>query len=248
LWAYRETHYAPFIERTTNAIAMTMKAYPEQWRWQDNLERAHMLLCLAWLVQLDRTAHISSTGDAKVHREWLDKVTRDLIADQQPNGAIRERRGLHSAPAQAPQSNEEYGSGETPLIHQNGDPVSDQLYTTGFALLGFHEAVAATHDAALKRAEDKLAEYLCRIQTRSKKIDYCNGTWFRAFDDKRWDFWASSADVGWGAWSLEAGWGQAWTAAVLGLREKRTTMWDLTQRTKIAKQLDATLREMGLPE
>jgi hypothetical protein len=183
-----------------------------------------------------------------VHREWLDKVTRDLIADQQPNGAIRERRGLHSAPAQAPQSNEEYGSGETPLIHQNGDPVSDQLYTSGFALLGFHEAVAATHDAALKRAEDKLAEYLCRIQTRSKKIDYCNGTWFRAFDDKRWDFWASSADVGWGAWSLEAGWGQAWTAAVLGLREKRTTMWDLTQRTKIAKQLDATLREMGLPE
>lgn len=248
LWAYRETHYAPFIERTTNAIAMTMKVYPEQWRWQDNLERAHMVLCLAWLVQLDRTAHISSVADATLHREWLDKVTHDLIADQQPDGAIRERRGLHSAPAQAPQSNEEYGTGETPLIHQNGDPVSDQLYTTGFALLGFHEAVGATHDATLKRAEDKLAEYLCRIQTRSKRIDYCNGTWFRAFDDKRWDFWASSADIGWGAWSIEAGWGQAWTAAILGLREKRTTVWDLTQRTKIAKQLDSTLREMGLPE
>lgn len=248
LWAYRETHYVPFLERTTNAIAMTMKVYPEQWRWQDNLERAHMLLCLAWLVQLDKTEHISSASEAVLHRQWLDKVTHDLLSDQQPSGAIRERRGLHGAPAQAPQSNEEYGTSETPLIQKNGDPVTDQLYTTGFALLGLHEAVGATHDAKLKRAEDKLAEYLCRIQTRSKKIDYCNGTWFRAFDDHRWDYWASSADVGWGAWCLEAGWGQAWTTTMLGLREKGTTVWDLTQRTEIAKQLDGVIREMGLPE
>ncbi|MGZ4973337.1 MAG: hypothetical protein ACXWDN_11300, partial [Limisphaerales bacterium] len=123
LWAYRETHYEPFLERTTNAIAMTMKVYPDQWRWQDNLERAHMLLCLAWLVQLDKTAHISSPACAALHRQWLDKITHDLLADQQPNGAIRERRGLHGAPAQAPQSNEEYGTSETPLIQQNGDPV-----------------------------------------------------------------------------------------------------------------------------
>lgn len=248
LWAYRETHYAPFLARTTNAIAMTMNVYPEQWRWQDNLERARMLLCLSWLVQLDKTEHISSVADAAMHRQWLDKIAHDLLSDQLPSGTIRERRGLHGAPAQEPQSNEEYGTGETPLIHQNGDPVSDQLYTTGFALLGLHEAVGATHDANLKRAEDKLAEFLCRIQTRSKKIDYCNGIWFRAFDDHRWDYWASSADIGWGAWSIEAGWGQAWTAAMLGLREKGTTVWGLTQRTEIAKQLDSAVHEMGLPQ
>jgi hypothetical protein len=248
LWAFRETHYAPFLERTTNAIAMTMNVYPGEWRWQNNLERAHMLLCLAWLVQLDKTAHISSAQDATLHRHWLDNLTDDLLADQQANGAIRESLGRTQGHYQKPTRNEDYGTTETPLIQENGDPVTDQLYTTGFALLGLHEAAAATHEAKLKHAEDKLADFLCRIQTRSKKIDYCNGTWFRAFDDKRWDFWASSADVGWGAWSLEAGWGQAWTTAILGLREKRTTVWELTQRTRIAKHLDAMLRQMQLPE
>lgn len=248
LWAYRETHYAPFIERTTNAIAMTMKVYPGQWRWQNNLERAHMLLCLAWLVQLDKTAHISTKEDAALHRQWLDKITDDLLRSQQPKGAIREDLGRLQGHYQKPLKNEDYGTTETPLIQENGDPATDQLYTTGFALLGLHEAFAATGDAKFKRAEDKLADFLCRIQTRSKKIDYCNGTWFRAFDDKRWDFWASSADMGWGAWSIEAGWGQAWITAVLGLREKGTTVWDLTQRTKIAKQLDTILPEMDLTQ
>jgi hypothetical protein len=248
LWAFRETHYTPFLDRTTNAIAMTMKVYPGQWRWQNNLERAHMLLCLAWLVQLDNTAHISSASDAKLHREWLSRVIGDLLKDQQPNGAIRESIGRTMGHYRKPEKNEDYGTSETPLIQENGDPATDQLYTTGFALLGLHEAFAAAHDAKYKKAEDKLAEFLCRIQTRSRKIDYCNGIWFRAFDDKRWDYWASSADMGWGAWSIEAGWGQAWITAVLGLREKGTTVWDLTQRTKIAKQLDPVLHEMSLAE
>jgi hypothetical protein len=124
--------------------------------------------------------------------------------------------------------------------------VSDQLYTTGFALLGLHEAVAVTGDKQLEAAEDKLAEFLCRIQTRSEKYSWLNGTWFRAFDDHRWEAWASSADMGWGAWSLEAGWGQAWTAAVLGLREKRTTLWEMISQTHIEKDFPK-LREQMLP-
>jgi hypothetical protein len=133
------------------------------------------------------------------------------------------------------------------LIQNNGDPVSDQLYGSGFVLFGLHEAVAATGDAELKRAEDKLAEFVCRIQIRSPKHPWLDGWWFRAFDDVKWEAWASSADIGWGAWSLEAGWGQAWSVATLGLREKGTSFWEFTKASEVrkpfAKWSEVMLRE-----
>jgi hypothetical protein len=239
LWAWQHTGFRPFLDRTRTAITMTMKAYPGQWYWQNNIERARMLLCLAWLVRVE---------DTPEHREWLNRVAGDLLVCQQPSGAIHE--SLSRGPGggfQAPQRNEDYGTGETPLLQQDGDPVSDQLYTTGFALLGLHEAVGATGDPKLKRAEDKLAEYLCRIQTRSQKLPYLNGTWFRAFDDHRWEPWASSADIGWGAWSIESGWGQAWTAAVLALREQRTAVWDFIAKSRV-RDYFPKLRAQMLPD
>jgi len=236
LWAYAHTGFQPFLERTRTAIGMTMKAYPEQWGWQNNVERARMLLCLAWLVRVEDTAE---------RRDWLHRVAADLLADQKPSGAIYERLGrAQGGFFQPPQRNEDYGTTETPLLQENGDPVSDQLYTTGFALLGLHEAAGATGDPKLKQAEDRLAEYLCRIQTRSRKFPYLNGTWFRAFDDQRWEAWASSADTGWGAWSIESGWGQAWTAAVLALRELHTTFWDFTAGSRVAESFDGLRKQM----
>ncbi|MFN7140155.1 MAG: hypothetical protein ACK4UN_12545, partial [Limisphaerales bacterium] len=230
LWAYRATGYEPFLHRATNAIAMTMKVYPSGWRWKNHLERARMLLCLAWLVRVD---------DTPKHREWLMAVATDLLKQQEPNGALRDWiEGTGGGHYLIPQSNEAYGTAETPLIQQNGDPASDQLYITGFALLGLREAVGATGDPKLKQAEDKLTEFLCRIQVRSETKPYLNGWWFRAFDDRRWDYWASSADLGWGAWSMEAGWAQAWTAVTLGLREKKTTLWDFTKAVDIKDEFE----------
>jgi hypothetical protein len=236
LWAYRQTGFQPFLTKTTNAIALTMKVYPDEWRLKDNVERAHMLLCLSWLVRVQ---------DAPEHRHWLGHVAEDLLKHQGPSGAIHEwLGGTGGGHYQIPQSNEAYGTGETPLIQQNGDPASDQLYTTGFALLGLHEAVAATGDKSLKKAEDRLAEFLCRIQVRSPEFPWLNGTWFRAFDDRRWEFWASSADAGWGAWSVESGWGQAWTATVLGLRQTGTTFWDLTAGSQVKNHLQTVKARM----
>jgi hypothetical protein len=227
LWAYSRTGYRPFLDNAKNAIAMTMQGYPSKWRWQDNMERARMLLCLAWLVRLEDTVE---------HRGWLKQVATDLLKQQQPSGALYEQ--YHPTGAshyRIPQSNEAYGTTETPLIQNNGDPVSDQLYGSGFVLFGLHEAVAATGDAELKRAEDKLAEFVCRIQIRAPNHPWLDGWWFRAFDDQKWEAWASSADIGWGAWSLEAGWGQAWGAATLGLREKGTSFWEFTKNSGIKR-------------
>ncbi len=236
LWTYRATGDRRFLDRTTNAIAMTMKVYPTGWRWGDNSERAQILLSLAWLVRVQ---------DTPEHRQWLNSVANDLLLRQQPNGAIHEwLAGTGGGHYHIPTSNEAYGTGETPLIQNNGDPASDQLYTTGFALLGLHEAVAATGDTKLKEAEDRLAQFLCRVQIRSEKVPYLNGWWFRAFDDVRWDYWASSADAGWGAWSIEAGWAQAWTATVMALRHNKTTVWEMTSGVGVKKDIQQWSEKM----
>lgn len=238
LWAYQHTRHTPFLEKAKTAIRITMEGYPDKWRWQNNPERVRMAHCLAWLVRVE---------DTPEHREWLKRMCGDLLACQDTTGAIAEvigRKG--NAFYMPPTSNEEYGTREMPIIQDSGDGASDQLYVTGFSLLVLHEANAVLNDPAIRQAEDKLAAYLCRIQVRSDRMPYLNGGWFRAFDFKRWEYWASSGDAGWGAWSLEAGWGQAWAAATMGLRSLNTTIWDLTANSKIALHLPAVQQLMAV--
>ncbi len=115
------------------------------------------------------------------------------------------------------------------------------LYTSNFALVGLHEAAAATGERLYREAGDRLAAFLCRIQVRSETHPELDGGWFRAFDFRRWDYWASNADEGWGAWSIESGWTQAWITSVLALRQMGTSLWELTAGSRIAENLDAQL-------
>jgi hypothetical protein len=216
LWAHRVTGDIAFLECARLGIRATMAAFPDGWRRNDVTERSRMLLPLAWLLRAEDTAE---------HRSWLDAVAADLMRDQHESGAIPERELGGPGLFQVSRSNEEYGLGEAPLIQRTGDPASDQLYTTGFAIIGLHEAVAATGDRRLADWADSLAEYLVRIQTSSDN-PRLDGTWLRAFDFERWDYWASSGDLGWGAWCVELGWGQAWIATALALRQSGTSMWD----------------------
>jgi hypothetical protein len=239
LWAYRHTGEREFLDRAKAGVGKTMQLYPHGWRWGDNMERARMLLPLAWLVRVE---------DTPQHRQWLRTVAADLIKNQVACGTIPEQLGgigKGGGHYVVPASNEAYGTSETPLLQRNGDPVCDQLYTTGFALIGLHEAAAATGDAGLRRAEDRLADYLVRIQVRSPTLPYLDGAWFRAFDYEKWECWASSADMGWGAWSVEAGWAPAWAAATLGLRANGTSLWDWTSKSRITEQLPSVQREMA---
>ncbi len=238
LWGYNHTGYEPFLARTKNAIRMTMAAYPDNWHWTNGIqqERARMLLPLAWLVQLEDTAE---------HRGWLRKIADDLLASQDASGAIREEIGsAGKGDYGPPKSNEAYGTNEATLIQTNGDPLADLLYTTNFAFLGLHEAAGATGDPLYRNAEQKLAEFLVRIQARSEARPEFDGAWFRAFEFRRWEYWASNADAGWGAWSVETGWTQSWITSVLAMRHLKTTLWDLTRESGIRKQFDRTLAVM----
>jgi len=240
LWAYQQTGYELFYERAENALRMTVAQYPNGWRWTNGLaqEKARILLPLAWLVRVK---------DTPEHRAWLRTAVDGLAALQEPCGAIREELGLPGKGMYPPpSSNDDYGRHEASLIQRNGDPVSDLLYTTNFAFLGLHEA-AAVGDEAAQHAEEKLAGFLCRIQIRSDAQPSLDGGWFRAFDFQRWEAWASNADAGWGAWAIESGWTQGWIVSVLGMRQMRTSLWDLVTKTDIAADFDRLRREM-LPD
>ena len=231
IWAFRETGYRPFLIRSKRAIGLTMEAYPDRWRWTNGLaqERARMLLPLAWLVR---------TEDTPLHRKWVRHMGKEVASLQDPSGALREELGGsgmgHYGP---PRSNEDYGKHEATLMQENGDPICDMLYTTNFAFLGLHEAAAATGEDLFVDAEERLARFLCRIQTRSEEHPELDGAWYRAFDFGRWDYWGSNADAGWGVWSIESGWTQGWIVTVLGLRQMRTSLWELTAGTGIEKHL-----------
>ena len=100
------------------------------------------------------------------------------------------------------------------------------LYTIAFGLLGLHEAAAATGDSEIRRAEDRLAEFVVRVQVESETHPYLDGAWLRAFDFDTWEYWGSSADEGWGAWCVETGWCNAWLNAVLSLRRSGRSLWE----------------------
>lgn len=238
LRAYDKTKFAPFLDRTRTGIRMTMDAYSEQWLWTNGLqqERARMLLALAWLIRVE---------DKPEYREWLKKVATDMIAFQDKYGGIREEVGApgksHIPP---PRSNDKYGTSEEPLIQQNGDPACDLLYTCNFAFLGLHEAAAATGDPLYRDAEDSLARFLCRIQIESSTHPELAGGWFRAFDTRRWDYWSSEADWGWGPWSIETGWTQAWICSVFAMRHLKTSLWEITGRNNLGVHLEELISVM----
>ena len=198
-----------------------------------------MLLPLAWLVRVE---------DSAEHRKWLRDMTTALLAFQDECGALREELGSEAQGGLVPpKSNELYGMKEAPLIQENGDPVCDLLYTSNFAFLGLHEAAAATGDVFFSHAADKLAALLCRIQARSSDHPELDGAWMRAFDFRRWDYWGSDSDDGWGVWSIESGWTQAWITSVFALRHLKISFWELTANSQIGRRLNRLLPVM-IPE
>ena len=237
-WAYQQTHFPPLLERSKTGISQMMKAYPDKWDWcirSGSIERARFLLPLAWLVRVE---------DTPEHRQWLRRIASDLIELQDACGAIREiiGNGGHGTA-----SNSEYGTRETSLIQNNGDPVCDMLYTCNFGLLGLHEAAAATGEDFYAKAEDRLAQFLCRIQIKSKQHPELDGAWYRAFHYQRWEYWASNADWEWGPWCTESGWTQPWIAGTLALRHKNISLWELLKKVDLKEDFNRWRPQM-LPD
>ena len=237
LWLYDKTGYKPLLDKSEMAIRMTMQAYPDKWKWTNGIqqERARMILPLAWLVRVN---------DTPEHRSWLDTVVNKLLENQMPCGAIIEELGEAKLGHYGRSTNKDYGTREATLIFRNGDPISDMLYTSNFALFSLNEAANVTNNPVYSEAVSKLAEFLVRIQVKSKKYDDLDGTWFRAFDFEKWDYWASNADLGWGAWGTHTGWTQSTIVSTLALITQHQSFWDLTANSKIKSEMQTALDRM----
>ena len=223
LWAYKQSGYTPFLERSKNGIAAFMDSYPKN----KGLTR-RMLLPAIWLAKIEDTAQ---------HREWVKLLASEMLVRQNKHGAILGTGG-------AATSNEDYGTRETSIIQDSSDPATDSLYVNNFALLNLHEAAALTSETSYSKAEEKLAEFLCRIQIHSDKHKELDGGWFRCFDYEKWEYWASGADFDWGPWCIETGWTQTWITAVLALRQMKMPLWDVIAESSIKKDFDRLIPAM----
>ncbi len=239
LWLYDKTGYRPLLDKAKTAIAKTMEAYPDKWQWTNGIqqERARMILPLAWLVRVD---------DTPPHRQWLDKVAGKLLENQDECGAIREELGGDGLGLFGKAtSNRDYGVREAPLISKNGDPVADMLYTCNFAFFALNEALHATGDSRYKEAVGRLGDFLVKIQAESETHPDIDGAWMRAFDYQRWDYWASNADHGWGAWSTLSGWIQSWIVGTLALVDRDTSFWEMTSGYDVTPHMESALRRLS---
>lgn len=239
LWAYQQTGYDLFLERAKIGINTMMEGYPNKWGVTGiQMDRARMLLPLSWLIRIEDTAE---------HRSWLKKLLLDMnqdpITGTFPEKIEAEKNNFGAGHYQLPKTNEEYGATESPIIQTDGDPCSDLLYAVNFAFIGLREAAEATGDELYLNSENKLAEFLCRVQIQSDKHPELDGGWFRAIDHNRWEYWASSGDAGWGAWSVESGWSQSWITITFALRQLKTSFWDFTKDSQIESNLDKTITD-----
>ena len=238
LWAYELTGYKEFLEKAKSGLKISVEGFPDTWQWTNSLtaEIARLILPLSFLVKVE---------DTQEHRSWLKTMTDALAKQLVDCGAVLDMFGdVSKGTYPPPQSNEAYGTTEASLIQNNGDPATDLLYTTNWAFLGLHEAANATGDPELKRAEDKLAEFLCRIQIRSEKHPNLDGAWMRSFDFDKWEYFGSSADRDWGAWCVETGWTNAWIASVLYLRKLNRPLMTDEAKENFRKIAPPILQEM----
>ncbi|MBQ2957980.1 MAG: hypothetical protein IJE08_16165 [Clostridia bacterium] len=242
LWMYELTGLDELLIKAERAIEKAMELFPDKLRWQNSLtgELARMLLPLSFLMRVNPTDK---------HRRWLCQAVDALLEYQVPCGAIRDVFGeLSLGKYPPPQSNERYGTEEASLIQENGDPATDMLYTTNWALLGLWEASQVLKGERVKAAYEKLRDFMLRIQVRSDKYPYLDGAWMRSFDYEKWEYWGSAADVGWSAWSIETGWVNAWIATVLMLEERGESLMQTSSKQNFRAIAQDIYRDMMTPK
>ena len=175
-----------------------MEAYPDRWLSQNGIQQERARMILP-------LAWLIRVEDTPQHREWLDTVVSKLLESQVECGAIREELGSSAQ-----------------------DKNKILLYTCNFSFFSLNEAAHATGNPRYAKAVKQLADFLVRIQVNSPAHPDIDGAWFRAFDYDRWDYWASNADNGWGAWCTLTGWIQSWIVSTEALVHKQKSYWDIT--------------------
>jgi hypothetical protein len=138
-----------------------------------------------------------------LYLDTLRAIAAYLKTKQDP-----ESGGLLEWDGRNPRSNAAFGVDEASIFQSNGDPVTDQLYCTGFAAMSLPLAARETGDPLYDELATGVLDFLSRIQfdLGDERLD---GTWMRAFDVRGWEYFGSNADIGWGPYCVETGWSHA---------------------------------------
>jgi hypothetical protein len=200
LYTYGATEDEKYLQMAIKGTDTMLRLYStiDDWVISKTAEYSRFLLPLSMIYYY--------TKDAR-YKEALDRVGDYLFSHQVACGAIQEWDNT---------KRESFGKGDIGVFHENGEPISDQLYTTSFAAMNLFIAYKATGERKWLESFFKLADYLVRIQDRSGHPQ-TDGAWMRAFDFENWEYFGSNGDVGWGPYCLETGWCNAIIDIALGL-------------------------------
>ena len=191
LLAYRAGGPAHFLEVAEKGLSAIMALYPNTVReTSETEENCRLVLPLAVLYQV--------TGKEE-HKTWLYRVVEELQKVRHESGAYREWDTGYQAKCSRREN------GECALLAENGDPVSDLLYSVNWLPLGFAYGYLATGDEMFKKLWQDVAGFMvsCQIRSEDPTLD---GAWARAFDLKRWEINGVPHDIGWAPCCVESGW------------------------------------------
>jgi hypothetical protein len=136
------------------------------------------------------------TGSA-TFRDEMRKQTDYIASCIAPCGAIQE----HGSNAGS-----KVGGGDLGLTYDANETISDQLYTTSFAVMNLWIAYKATADKIYLDTFERVTDYLVRIQIENAAKPAIDGGWMRGFDYGLWEYYGSNADESWTAYCMETGW------------------------------------------
>ena len=203
LLAYKITGNERYREAGVRGLASLMSVYPNTRReYSETQEMCRLIMPLAWLYW--------ATGE-ETHRNWLYRVTEDLVKLQHPSGGYLEWDTGYRADRSRAKDGE-----ESAMLARNGDPVVDLLYSLNWLPAAFAQAYLVTKDRYFLDLWEGIAKFLVssHLHSANPTID---GAWARALDVELMEVYGIPADVGWGPWAIESGWTVAEIAAGLAM-------------------------------
>lgn len=191
LLTYQLTGNSLYRDTALSGLASIMAVFPDTIReHSETQELCRLILPLAERYRV--------TGEQK-HLLELDKVADMLFHFADPSGSYREwDSGYKSFRSRMTGS-------ECSLLAENGDPVSDLLYSVNWLAPGFAAATEITREPRFRDALCALVRFFCNCQQRSldPSID---GSWPRGIDLSRMENYGVPHDTGWGPCCVESGW------------------------------------------
>lgn len=202
LMTYKLTGKQQYLDTAVRGMQTLMAAYPNTIReHSETQELCRLLLPLACLYEV--------TGDEK-HKNYLYTVVDQLEQFRHAAGGYRE----HDTGYRAARSRT--SGTESSLLANNGDPVTDLLYSANWLPLAFAYTYRVTGDERFANLWRELAAFMSEVQMTSDdaRLDGC---WCRGIDLDRREPYGMPHDVGWGPCAVESGWTVAEILMGLGL-------------------------------